>query len=187
MEPFDRKDLCPTMSSKILNETLDEESKRYAFLEPPQQCKPIFKLLRCFQEDLSTHNLRVPGKKTVKKWHRHAEHRTATPSGAWTNHTYFPSPEDWRSLSIYQLLDFVKVVNQSKLIQEENLIVFFVGIGSKSKVATFVISKSQKKHLKSRSPGSRPSPKRKGSSSNRPFSGVFAVSFKDGSFKFQQC
>ena len=33
MEPFDRKDLCPTMSSKILNETLDEESKRYAFLE----------------------------------------------------------------------------------------------------------------------------------------------------------
>eukprot|EP00434_Breviolum_minutum_P031794 symbB.v1.2.028120.t1/scaffold2946.1/size66664/2 len=24
--------------------------------------------------------------------------------GAWTNHTYFPSPEDWRSLSIYQLL-----------------------------------------------------------------------------------
>ena len=66
MEPFDRKDLCPTMSSKILNETLDEESKRYAFLEPPQQCKPIFKLLRCFQEDLSTHNLRVPGKKPSK-------------------------------------------------------------------------------------------------------------------------
>ena len=128
MEPFDRKDPCPTMSSKILNETLDEESKRYAFLEPPQQYKPIFKLLSCYKEDLWTHNLRVPEKKTLKKLHRNAEHRTATPPGAWTNHTYFSSPEDWRSLSIYQLLDFAKVVNQSKLIQEENLIVFFVGI-----------------------------------------------------------
>ena len=38
--------------------------------------------------------------------------------------------------------------------------------------------------LAAKAPENRPGPKRKGASSNHPFSGAFAVSFREGSFIF---
>ncbi|CAK9062005.1 unnamed protein product [Durusdinium trenchii] len=40
------------------------------------------------------------------RWNVNLEERHVPEAyrGGWTNHSYFPSPEDWRSLSIYQLI-----------------------------------------------------------------------------------
>ncbi|OLP83593.1 Cell wall alpha-1,3-glucan synthase mok12 [Symbiodinium microadriaticum] len=61
-------------------------------------------LYSCLFFLLPTRTSAAPLTEANAKWNVNLEERHAPESyrGEWRNHTYFPSPGDWRSLSIYQ-------------------------------------------------------------------------------------
>ncbi|CAE7455433.1 ags1, partial [Symbiodinium sp. CCMP2456] len=63
-------------------------------------------LYSCLFLLLPTRTSAAPLTEANAKWNVNLEERHAPESyrGEWRNHTYFPSPGDWRSLSIYQLI-----------------------------------------------------------------------------------
>jgi len=63
-------------------------------------------LYSCLFLLLPTRTSAAPLTEANAKWNVNLEERHAPESyrGEWRNHTYFPSPDDWRSLSIYQLI-----------------------------------------------------------------------------------